>query len=83
MTPTIGIQGLTRDFGEVRAVDDLSLEVMPGEIFGFLGLNGAGKSTTIRALLGMIRINAGSVHLFGIDVFSAGRKPWRRVGHLG
>jgi ABC-2 type transport system ATP-binding protein len=82
MTPVIEIHGLTRWFGNVRAVHDLSLNVMPGEIFAFLGLNGAGKSTTIRALLGMIRIDAGSVRLFGSDVFGSGPKPWRRVGHL-
>jgi ABC-2 type transport system ATP-binding protein len=66
----------------VRAVHDLSLDVMPGEIFAFLGLNGAGKSTTIRAMLGMIKADAGSVRLFGTDVFGPARKPWQRVGHL-
>ena len=46
--------GLSKSFGEVRAVDSVSLRVKQGEVYGYLGLNGAGKTTTIRALLGMI-----------------------------
>ena len=82
MTPAIEIRGLTKNFDTVRAVHGLDLAVMPGEIFGFLGLNGAGKSTTIRAILGMIRIDSGAVRVLGTDVFGPGRKPWNRVGHL-
>lgn len=74
--------GLSKSFGQVRAVDSVSLRVGQGEIYGFLGLNGAGKTTTIRALLGMIRPSAGSVKVLGQAVGPRGRGPWRRVGHL-
>ena len=60
--------GLTKHFGRVVALDDLNLEVSPGEIFGFLGPNGAGKSTTIRLLLGLIRPTAGQAWLAGVPV---------------
>jgi ABC-2 type transport system ATP-binding protein len=78
----IETSGLSKSFGQVRAVDSVSLRVGQGEIYGFLGLNGAGKTTTIRALLGMIRPNAGSIKVLGQTVGPHGRGPWRRVGHL-
>jgi ABC-2 type transport system ATP-binding protein len=62
----IEIDRMTKRFGEVLAVDDLSLTVSPGEVFGFLGPNGAGKSTTIRVLLGLIRPSTGSARVFGV-----------------
>ncbi len=62
----IRIDSLTKRFGAIVAVDDLSLTVPAGENFGFLGPNGAGKSTTIRMLLGLIRPSAGSAHVFGV-----------------
>ncbi len=62
----IRVDHLTKRFGNIVAVDDLSLDVEPGEVFGFLGPNGAGKSTTIRLLLGLIRPTAGSAHIFGV-----------------
>lgn len=65
----IEIQGLTKNFGAVRALDGLDLTVADGEVHGFLGPNGAGKSTTIRILLGLARADAGVVHLLGGD-------PW-------
>jgi len=61
----IEINGLTKKFKDVKAVDELSLNVYKGDIFGFLGPNGAGKSTTIRMLLTLIRPNAGTIKLFG------------------
>jgi len=73
---------LTKDFGDVRAVDGIDLRVGAGEIYGFLGLNGAGKTTTIRALLGMIRPSAGNVKVLGQAVGPNGRGPWAQVGHL-
>ncbi|SDC04330.1 ABC-2 type transport system ATP-binding protein [Geodermatophilus telluris] len=56
---------LSKHFGRTRAVDDLCLEVPPGEVFGFLGPNGAGKSTTIRTVLGLLRPTSGRVEVFG------------------
>jgi len=64
----IEIKGLTKKFKDVKAVDELSLNVYKGDIFGFLGPNGAGKSTTIRMLLTLIRPNAGNIKLFGKDL---------------
>jgi polyether ionophore transport system ATP-binding protein len=58
---------LTKRFGDVVAVDELTLTVTAGEVFGFLGPNGAGKSTTLRLLLGLIRPSAGRAQIFGVD----------------
>lgn len=66
----VGVHGLVKDFGKVRALNKLDLVVHAGDIHGFLGPNGAGKSTTIRVLLGMLRKNAGEVTVLGQD-------PWR------
>ena len=78
----IQTSGLSKNFGEVRAVNSINLTVERGEIYGFLGLNGAGKTTTIRALLGMIRPSSGSVKVLGQPIGPNGRGPWRHVGHL-
>jgi ABC-2 type transport system ATP-binding protein len=67
---SIEIRGLVKTFGTVRALDELDLTVGPGEVHGFLGPNGAGKSTALRVLLGLLRIDSGSVTVFGLD-------PWR------
>ncbi|MFT4084836.1 MAG: ABC transporter ATP-binding protein [Nocardioides sp.] len=71
----ISIEGLVKRFGTVRALDGLDLRVAAGEVHGFLGPNGAGKSTTIRVLLGLLRKDAGEVHLLGAD-------PWRDAARL-
>jgi len=78
----IETNGLSKSYGEVRAVDSVNLRVKQGEVYGFLGLNGAGKTTTIRALLGMIRPSAGAVKVLGQAVGPNGRGPWSKVGHL-
>jgi ABC-2 type transport system ATP-binding protein len=75
MDSVIDIHGLVKTFGTTRALDGLDLEVSPGEVHGFLGPNGAGKSTTIRVLLGLLRADAGDVHLFGGD-------PWKQAAEL-
>jgi len=62
---TLAIEGLTKTFGERKAVDEVSFHVRPGEIFGFLGPNGSGKTTTIRMALDIIRPDSGTVSLFG------------------
>ncbi|HSF83451.1 MAG TPA: ABC transporter ATP-binding protein [Anaerolineales bacterium] len=61
------VRGLKKSYGKVQALRGIDLEVRSGEIFGFLGPNGAGKTTTIRCLLDMIRPDAGSIRLLGID----------------
>ncbi len=60
-------RGLTREFGSVRAVDGLSLEVPAGTVFGFLGLNGSGKTTTIHLLVGLLEPTSGSAEVLGYD----------------
>ena len=65
--PIIHIEHLSRFFGTVKAVDDLSLEVPAGIVFGFLGPNGAGKTTTIHLLLGLLEPTAGQAWVLGFD----------------
>jgi ABC-2 type transport system ATP-binding protein len=79
----VATTGLTKRYGvDVLAVDRIDLRVARGEIYAFLGLNAAGKSTTIRMLLGMIRPTAGQAELFGEHVHPGATKIWRRVGYL-
>jgi ABC-2 type transport system ATP-binding protein len=66
--PAIAIDGLTKAYGKVLAVDHLSLQVENGEIFGFLGPNGAGKTTTMRMLLGLVNPTSGSAQVLGMDI---------------
>jgi ABC-2 type transport system ATP-binding protein len=82
MDPVIRTENLTRHFGPLKAVDSINLEVNPGEIYGFLGLNGAGKTTMIRMLLGMIRPTSGKAWLFGKKVDPGNGALWNKVGHL-
>jgi ABC-2 type transport system ATP-binding protein len=78
----IGIRGLTKHYGAVRALSDLDLEVRSGEIFGFLGPNGAGKSTTIRILLGFLHATSGEASVLGHDVRTESVEVRRRTGYL-
>ena len=82
MSAIIRVSNLTKDFKEVKAVDDLSFTVNPGEVYGFLGQNGAGKSTTIRMLLTLIRPDSGSIELFGMNLQQHRREILRQVGAI-
>ncbi len=82
LTGAIDVCQLTRRFGDFTAVDDLSFSVRSGEIFGFLGSNGAGKSTTIRILCGLLRPTSGSVTVGGIDVGRAPERVKQRIGYM-
>ncbi|MGZ3638280.1 MAG: ATP-binding cassette domain-containing protein [Ktedonobacterales bacterium] len=73
---------LTRDFGHVRALDDLSLEVPAGIVFGFLGANGAGKTTTINLLLSLIEPTAGTAEVLGLDTRQHGQEIRSQSGAL-
>lgn len=78
----IETNGLVKRYGDVTAVDRLSLQVKRGEIYAFLGLNGAGKTTTIRMLLGMIKPTAGTATVLGKRVRQGSQEPWASVGYL-
>jgi drug efflux transport system ATP-binding protein len=78
----IEVKELTRRFGDFTAVDRLSFDVEPGEVFGFLGANGAGKSTTIRMLCGLLRPTSGTAKVGGIDVSSDPEAVKRRIGYM-
>jgi ABC-2 type transport system ATP-binding protein len=80
--PAIRTERLTKHYGSVRALTDLTLEVVPGEIFGFLGPNGAGKSTTIRTLLGFLHPTAGHASVLGLDVEHESVEIRRLTGYL-
>ncbi len=82
MAPIIRTDGLTKDYGRVRGLDDLSLEVQAGEILGFLGPNGSGKTTTIRLLLDLIRPTRGSASVGGFDCQRQGLRARRLIGYL-
>jgi len=73
---------LGKRYGDVTAVERLSLRVAEGEIYAFLGLNGAGKTTTIRMLLGMIKPTTGSARVLGTQVRLGSPQPWGGVGYL-
>jgi ABC-2 type transport system ATP-binding protein len=82
MSTAIRTTGLTKVFGEKRALDSVDLAVEEGSIFGFLGPNGAGKTTTLRVLTGLARPTSGSVQILGHDVASAGNSMRAEIGVL-
>ena len=82
MDPVIKLRGVTKDYGGGRGVFDLSLAVGRGEVVGFLGANGAGKSVTMRLLMGFVRPDAGSVSIGGLACFARHAAIQGRVGYL-
>ena len=78
----IDVKHLIRRFGQFVAVDDVTFQVRTGEIFGFLGSNGAGKSTTIRMLCGLLRPSSGTAVVGGIDVAADPEGVKRRIGYM-
>jgi ABC-2 type transport system ATP-binding protein len=78
----IEVDHLTKNFGKVRAVDDISFSVGKGEILGFLGPNGAGKTTTMRVLTGYLPATGGSARIAGFDVFEQSLEVRRHIGYL-
>jgi ABC-2 type transport system ATP-binding protein len=80
--PAIDARGLTRRFGDFVAVDTVTFDVRQGEIFGFLGSNGAGKSTTIRLLCGLLRPTSGTALVDGIDVARDPEGVKQRIGYM-
>ena len=82
MDMVIDIQHLTKHFGSFKALDDLTLTVNKGEVLGFLGPNGAGKSTAIRVMLGLLRIDHGTVSLLGGDPWKESAKLHKRLAYV-
>src|SRR5205809_5604202 len=76
----IEVEGLVRQFKDVRAVDGIDLTVAPGEIYGFLGPNGAGKSTTVHVLTTLLPPTAGRILVAGLDVVDRGPEVRRLIG---
>jgi ABC-2 type transport system ATP-binding protein len=78
----IELTGLTKRYGPVLGVEDLTLTVGTGEVFGFLSPNGAGRTTTLRCLTGLLRPTAGSVHVLGLDPLADHQGLAPQVGYL-
>jgi ABC-2 type transport system ATP-binding protein len=82
MTSVIATRGLVKRFGALRAVDGIDLDVRAGDVYGFLGANGSGKTTTVRMLLGLVLPTSGEIELLGGRMPRAGRRVLPRVGAL-
>jgi ABC-type sugar transport system ATPase subunit len=82
LTASLTVNGLTKRYGDVSAVDQLDLELYPGQIFGLLGPNAAGKTTTIRMLAGIIRPTSGSASVLGMDLISEIDAIKSRIGYV-
>lgn len=80
--PAVSARALTKRFGGFTAVDGISFDVRRGEIFGFLGANGAGKTTAIRMLCGLLPPTAGEAHVAGYDVRTEARKIKQTIGYM-
>ncbi|WP_254533729.1 ABC transporter ATP-binding protein [Natrinema gelatinilyticum] len=78
----IVVNELTKSFGNLHAVDDVSFRVPSGEIFGFIGPNGSGKTTVMKLILGLLSPDSGTVTIEGIDVFAEGKAAKAHVGYL-
>lgn len=82
MSHAIEVHELTRRFGTFTAVDAITFDVAQGEVFGFLGANGAGKTTAIRMLIGLLAPSAGSATVAGFDVLTQAEEVRRRIGYM-
>src|SRR5436190_16260393 len=82
MAPVIDARHLTKDFQDVKALDDLSFSVPQGKVYGFLGQNGAGKSTTIRILLTLVEPTSGEIEIFGMNLKKFRKEILKKVGAI-
>jgi ABC-type multidrug transport system ATPase subunit len=82
MSSIIQVKNLTKDFRDIKAVNDLSFTVEEGQVYGFLGQNGAGKSTTIRMLLTLIKPTSGEIEIFGLNLKNHRKEILRQVGAI-
>src|SRR5512138_2935887 len=82
MTAAIEAHELTRRFGQFTAVDAITFDVHKGEVFGFLGANGAGKTTAIRMLIGLLAPSGGEARVAGFDVLTQSDDVRRNIGYM-
>ena len=82
MDQIIQTRNFSKSYGENLAVDDVTFDVLQGEIFGYIGPNGAGKSTTIRSILGFIRPSKGNITVFGLDSYKDANLIHEKIGYL-
>lgn len=82
MTQAIEVQALTRRFGSFTAVNAITFDVRAGEVFGFLGANGAGKTTAIRMLIGLLAPTSGAARVAGHDVLTRAEEVRRHIGYM-
>lgn len=82
MNYSIETNGLTKKFGRFTAVDHIDVAVAPGEVFGFLGANGAGKTTAIRMLCGLLQPSSGHGHVAGFDIVRESARIRSRIGYM-
>src|SRR5262245_45942252 len=82
MTPVIEVNRVSKNFKDIKAVSDLSFSVPEGKVYGFLGQNGAGKSTMIRILLTLIEPDDGEVKIFGLDIKKNRKEILRKTGAI-
>src|SRR5262245_35056351 len=80
--PLLALDGVSKRFGDIVAVDQVSFQVDRGQVVGFLGPNGAGKSTTMRMITQFIEPDTGGIRLDGVPLEEAGRDAKRRIGYL-
>lgn len=81
-TPAIQLRGVTKRFGQQIVLDNVSIEVSPGQVYGLLGPNGAGKSTIIKILVGLMKPNGGDVQVFGMGVLEDHSRVKERIGYV-
>lgn len=80
--PVVSVSNLYKKFGEVQALDGLSFTVQKGDVYGFLGQNGSGKSTSIRAMLGLVKPDSGHIEIFGKDFFKHRNEVLKNTGAI-
>ena len=80
MADVIGVESLTKQYGDLVAVDDISFSVQQGEVFGILGPNGAGKTTTLECIEGLLTPTAGSISVLGMDIAEDAERIKSRIG---
>lgn len=82
MEPVIQTSKLTRKFGDFTAVNEITFDVFPGEIFGFLGANGAGKTTAMKMLCGLLKPSSGEAKVAGFDIYKNAEEIKRNIGYM-